>query len=292
MKARLRIACALLILPPLPGAAAALAPPPPGAEAAETLKIPFAPPLGQKLHYRLTGSEPDADPAKPKPSIGMTVEFARTGEHYVMAVAFEVPGAADVASEPLAVLLTTPMRYRVDGDGVIVGFEDEDAYWAGFETTMTSLERQPGRPDSAAIRGGIASIRALPLEERLSRMSKRIAPLIAMSASEFPLGIELELEEGAEPGETASILAARSGSNRATISLVNTASAEALQATAAARGGNSSEEGPVAAETREEYEVSLVTGVTERYRKTITVETETGGRRTKEAFAETTERLR
>jgi hypothetical protein len=282
-------------------AVASLAPLAPAAaqEAGETVAIPFAPPVGQKITYRLERTISEDGPATKRAESRMEVGFRRAGTGYIMdarLVGDSLP--AEIADDPAFAALTLPMSFRVNAVGEITGIEDEARYWAVFE----QLVRKTEKPANAASgRAAVAALRALPDENRLAMLSMNVAPLLTLSASEFPLGETLEGEqEGMSPvgpvPQQVRVTLERVAGDRAHVTSVTTTSPAAFEAAVRdfierAKGVPLGNEKFISMELRETYEVSLTTGLIERQVSQTTAEGEAGGKRSKIVRTNTLERL-
>jgi hypothetical protein len=283
-------ACAAGSLAPLAPAAAQ--------EPGETVAIPFAPPVGQKLTYRLVRTTSEEGAGTKRGETRMQVGFRRAGTGFILdatLLADNLP--PEIAAYPAFAALTLPMSFRVSPDGEITGIEDEARYWAAYE----QLVRKTQQPGEAPAGRAVEVLRALPAENRLAMLSMNVAPLLALSASEFPLGETLEGEQdGMSPvglvPQQVRVTLERVAGGRAHITSVTTTSAAAFEAAVRnfidrAKGVPLGDEKFVSMELREIYEVSVTTGLVERQISQTTAEMEVGGKRSKMVRTNTIERL-
>jgi hypothetical protein len=268
-------------------------------QAAQRAQIPFSPPVGQKLSYRLARVDKEAGGEK-RSEGQVDVSFRRARDGYAMEVVYVLgSGAAGFAGDPALSLLTKPLSFRVNDGGEIVGIDNETAYWASFELLMAKMEQ--GSKDAAAVRSAVDMLRGLPAQSRLALLSRGVAPLLALSASELGVGETLEAEEegqtpmGPVPQQVRLTLD-RVSEGRAHVTSVSTIPAAQLEAAmrrfVAETKAAPFEEKLVSIEHRESYEVDLATGLAERYVSTKTVETESAGKRAAGVRTETIERIR
>ena len=177
-------------LAPIPSPADEPAPVP--APAAARIEIPFDPPLGEALRYRLSRIE-NRNGQPHAVSLDMWVTFARDGDAFVMTTRTEAPPGLPAIPSMAATmaLLTRPYSLRVSAAGEIVGLVDEAGYWAALDRALAELGR--AMPDPAgrrAAEAAIARIRALPRDELLALLSQNVSPILEFSAT------------GMTPGET------------------------------------------------------------------------------------------
>jgi hypothetical protein len=161
------------------------------AASAETLAIPFNPPLDRALASRISKSETrPGQPAQPPMSIDFNIRFERAGDGYRMTVTHIVPPAlrgAQYAS--MAALLARPIVMRVDGEGNLVSMENEAAYWASIEQAMAPMLEQGGDPRAAAAaRGLLRDMRNMPDEERLAKIGENFVPILGFAGDELARG--------------------------------------------------------------------------------------------------------
>lgn len=162
--------------------------------AAETIAIPFAPPLDRTLTYRIVQHRPVG--GRPSSfSAVRTLRFERDGAGYVLhctlkSVDSDAPeeGAASfrAAMTPLAGIA---MDFRVDGDGKIVGLDDLDGIWQAVErgqkAMQDGLKDGPRRKAATAVAALFASLSA---EARLALLAGELQPLFLFAGSQVESG--------------------------------------------------------------------------------------------------------
>ncbi|HEX8366841.1 MAG TPA: hypothetical protein VF603_16295 [Allosphingosinicella sp.] len=275
-------------------------------QAPQLVAIPFAPPLGQPLRYRLVrettrGGRPQRTEAM------FLVSFRRSGGDYVMSVRLELPPGVPPpsASSAMSLIFSRPTEFRLTPAGEIVEMLDMEAHWAAGERAVAEMTGQRAIDPSArqAVAGMIARIRALPPEAQLELFARNVAPIVAAAGVELAVGEELR-----ESGMAHSILG--SLMQNATVRLDgvdgrvarlsgrSTVSSEELEAATRelmARLAPSRQDALgfriVSNELTEAYEVSLETGLTERYRTEKIVVTEANGTTGRATEVQTLERV-
>jgi hypothetical protein len=286
----LAAAASLLVIAAPAAAQPAAGPAAAAAKKGDTVALPFSPPLGRTLRYRMTKSRTDNGVEQKAASAELAVTFAKSGEGYVMETQVSLPGApASLAGSPDYELLRRPLRFRVNAGGEIEGMEDEEGYWNGVEAAIGKTAKSaPGQPSAKDV---VAQMRSIPAEMRLQMLSQQVMPLLTASATKFPLGETLTSEqEGDSPmgpvQQKAELTLERVAGDRAFLTSVRTVPAAELEAAvrrfAEEMGSEVVGDGKlVGLEDRETYEVSTRTGLVTRYRSTNTVDTEEGGKRSR-----------
>jgi hypothetical protein len=175
---------------------AAAAPPAPAAAA---VSIPFNPPLGRPLCYRMTRTI-----AKPNGTVEARVDyeigFSRQSEGFRMNVRTRdfdvtpVPPDAMAAVRPLVLELLQPFSVRLDADGRMIEVEDGDAYVERMLATLERRTRELGLADAALI-GLVAGIsRGMTAEQKMNALTMYIAPALEFAAFPLVVGETLESE--------------------------------------------------------------------------------------------------
>jgi hypothetical protein len=264
------------------------APAPP--TAARTVSIPFAPPLGRTLNYRLTSTETRGGQAQTM-TLDMRVVFRRDGAGYVISATYNLPPGIP-RSHPMVAVLLRPLELRLDADGEIVGMVDEPAYWAAIDGITDDIIRSLGAdPRGAeAVRNMFRAMRAMPDEERLALVARNVIPLFEYAGFEMEVGetrqgiSDTESPFGPITQEFAVTLESAEGDTARMRSVVRLAPGQierlmrAIQerfgASAVADAGAAAAQLPP--ERIETYEVSLRTGLTGRYTQSIGVPTAPG----------------
>lgn len=272
-----------------------------GATAAEApdeefVEIPFAPPLGRTLRYRLV-RERTGESGPQRHDLNFDISFRRSGADYVMSVRLIVPPnlpAPDAASA-IARVLTRPTEYRVSAQGEMLELIDLEGHWRDGERALAELGPALGMDPRArdAATAMVRQIRALPPEAQLELFARHIAPVIAAAGGAFPLEEALTAE-----GPAQSLVGAiqQSSSVRVTgvdgrivrlsqRSSVSSAELEAqmrsLIASVGPPGQDPSRFRIISNDLVETYEVSRATGLTERFRAEKMVVSEVNGERSR-----------
>jgi hypothetical protein len=276
----------------LAAAAPADATPRASAAAPQSLLIVFDPPVGRKLVYRYRGSS-EGDGAVRESAIDMTLEFQPAGDDYLMTLAYgPAPGPTPAGAEPLLAMLTRPITLRINGDGDIVAFENESAYWDALSRGFASSSA-PGADAAGieALQSIIRQIRSQPEEVRLAFLTSKIGPLLAYAGTEHRVGEPVEeTRETETPFGPATLTVRqtldRAGAGTAHFTTISSVPADQLQrmtqeliARAPAANRPAGDLRVVGNETQREAEVDTSTGLTRHLRETKTVTFEAGGKK-------------
>ncbi|HEX8215922.1 MAG TPA: hypothetical protein VF577_00535 [Allosphingosinicella sp.] len=268
----------------------------PTAASASTVSIPFAPPIGVLLRYRI--AKTTFGPAERSVTLEFTARFERAGEGYRMTVAYQLPAPVrSGAADPALVFLQRPLTLRLGGDGTLVAIEDEQAYWAGVEALLERMVAQDG-PETPggreAMRRIIADMRGLPDEARIEKLAENFMPVIAMTGTELTIGAPLRWT-----GQTATIFGPmtsdvtvsldRVEGGIAYVSATTTVPREEMERAMRAMFARIVPPGTGRAipqdfrfhsvENSESSEVAIETGLARRYRAARTVDVEAEGQR-------------
>jgi hypothetical protein len=278
---------------PAPAAAPAAALP------ADSVIIPFNPPVGQKLLYRYS----PAGRGRIAPQIDMIVEFRKAGDGaFVMTVTYLLPpGAAQ--SDPTIAVFEWPLSFRVSSKGEIVGIEDEAAYWARLKDVVGKMSARDKDPGGKAIMDEmLGRLKALPDADRLRMMTSKIEPLLAYSATAYVLGrtAEAQSEEQTALGlvtPTVRQTLVKAENGIAFFVTVSSAPAAQLEAMMAELGRSAPAGKPrptlriLRNEIRRDAEVDAATGLTRRVRETRTMSGEEAGKPRTATSTTTLERI-
>lgn len=157
--------------------------------------IPFSPPLGQEIGFRMSKSQPrDGKPREI--SMDLFVSFDRKSNGFEMRTRLAQTG--NLTGSPVDKLLSRPIVFRLSLDGTITGVVDEEAYWKLMDEAIdrfmpADMKKDPqGR---ALFRRLILDMRNLPDDQRLALLSKNYQPLLEMTGAELAVG---EMVEGAD----------------------------------------------------------------------------------------------
>jgi hypothetical protein len=159
--------------------------PPRAAAADDIISIPFDPPIGTTLTYRMSQNDSRNEQQAPV-ALNMRVTFARDGDGYIMTVVSDLPPGTPGGE--IALLLQRPTSIRLNPDGEMIAMVDEDAYWASVDR-MTAL--MPAPADAAerhVTTTVVARMRALPPDERLALITRGFAPIVALAGHELAAG--------------------------------------------------------------------------------------------------------
>ncbi|QGP81333.1 hypothetical protein GL174_17885 [Sphingobium sp. CAP-1] len=157
---------------------------------AESIAIPFAPPVGRTLRYHIEQHRPVGDRISSF-SATRDLRFEKAGDGYVLAATLraidsDAPASgAESYRAALGPLVGIEMRFRLDGHGRIVAVDDRDAVWAkvlaGVDTMLAGFA-----PDSERHRAAQrvqALFASLSPEGRLALLAGEFQPLFLFSGS-------------------------------------------------------------------------------------------------------------
>lgn len=276
------------------GAAAAVAhpaaalPTPASAPSPEQVAIPFDPPLGQRLVYRMQRqSEPGNRGARTQ---FFTLEFVRAPDGYLMTLT-----PADADGSPL-VARTMPapfasQTFRVAPDGRIVEMLGEEAYWRAVEQLIRAGARD--HPEDADAEGSLWAVRqtrGLPADARMRAIADNAWQILAYAGLTVgpgrvvqDRGSDVTVAGTIERIERTSVEAV--SDERISVLLVSTTPIEQLSAAlgeVAERFGRTPEGFGgriVGSEARHSFDIDRRTGLAFAYRSVATMTMEEGGRR-------------
>lgn len=162
--------------------------------AAETIAIPFAPPLDRTLTYRIVQHRPVGDRPSSFSAI-RELRFERDGAGYILhctlkSVDSDAPeeGAASFRAA-MTPLTDIAMDFRVDGNGKIIGLDDLDAIWQAVERGQKAM--QDGLKDGPRKKAAIAVaalFASLSPEARLALLAGELQPLFLFAGSQVESG--------------------------------------------------------------------------------------------------------
>lgn len=122
--------------------------------AADTIAIPFTPPLNTPLVYHIEQHRPVAG-RDSRFSATRMLRFEKTGEGYILHATLRTldTDAAPAAAEPYRVALTpllgVELDFRVDGRGKIVALDNMDGAWAAVQAGLAKM-MEGFAPDSSS----------------------------------------------------------------------------------------------------------------------------------------------
>jgi hypothetical protein len=267
------------------------------------VEIPFAPPLGRVLRYRLTRDGVRAGrPFHSEATLAVT--FTRPGAGYLLSVRLELPPGVPPPdrSSAMARIFSLPTEFRLADDGTFIEIVDLERHWATALAVLRdhSLAQPLDARGQRAMDAVLSQMRALPPEAQLELFARNVAPLTAVAGRTLRPG-----EEVSDTGRARSIagtftrnstlrLEATNGT-AARISTRSTVPAEELEARTRELVTRLAPGRPLGAfrilsnETIETLEVSLLTGLAERYRVENIVVTEEDGQRRRAVELQTLE---
>jgi hypothetical protein len=251
--------------------------------APRSVAIPFDPPLGRMLAYRMTSVEMRGGQPQTM-TLEMRIVFRRDGAGYVMTTTYDLPPGLP-RGHPMVAVLMRPLELRLDADGAIVGMVDEPAYWAGIDAIMDDIIRSLGADTRAtgAVRAAFRAMRDMPDEDRLGTIARNVFPLVEYGGIEMAVGetreeaFESETPLGPVAQEAAVTLEGIDGDTARLRSVARLAPGQIERVTRhiQERYGVTPrpEAGDAASQLPPErvgtYRVSLRTGLTERYSQTV-----------------------
>jgi hypothetical protein len=258
------------------------------AQAPRPVAIPFDPPVGQRLVYRLQRQyEPGDQDATTRM---FALEFVRDADGYLMTV---TPAAAD-GSPPALPNVPSPLvrqTFRVAPDGRIVEMLGEEAYWRALEELLQAdVRADPGDADAEGALWAMRESRALPTDARMHVLADNVWQILAYAGVTVEpgriveeRGPEVTLAGEIERIERTSVEAL--SDERISILLISTAPIDQLSAAVGQvveRFGRTPEGfggRMVGSEARHSFDIDRRTGLASAYRSVMTITTEEGGRR-------------
>ncbi|KQN10002.1 hypothetical protein ASE85_03470 [Sphingobium sp. Leaf26] len=163
--------------------------------AAQTIAIPFAPPIDRTLSYRIEQHRPVEGVARVF-SAARDLRFARTADGYrldvtLRAIDSDAPAAgAEPYRAALTPLIGVTVRFRLDDKGRIIAADDLDAVWAkvqaGIDAMLASFP--PDAPRHKAAANVQALFASLSPEGRLALLAGEVQPLFLFAGSDVAGG--------------------------------------------------------------------------------------------------------
>jgi hypothetical protein len=280
---------------------AARAPAPPVSLREErAILVPFDPPLGEPLHYRVEEVvDQGGDVTRSSSTYAFEFEERPGGFRLVvtpLAISSDPLDRDGEIGRQMTALTQRPFALAVNEQGEIVEMEDEEAYWDAIMALVESGAMEVS--DTAArremARRVVQTIGELPNETRLALLTQEIQPLLTFVSAEMVIGerraapIEIPWLLGGTVTTQAYTTLERVEDGRAMVSSHVSVPREALEQVTRdlferfrpQDGRNAADEAArllsrfdrLSRETTENYVVSLTSGLTERYRSTETVE--------------------
>lgn len=248
------------------------------AASAEPVLIPFKPPLGRPLRYRISRN------GDKNASMVTRVAFARQGEGYRLTASFELPPS--LPNDPSIALLRRPMIFTLASDGKITAIADEERWIAGSEELVRSLNKGKAA-ETRAMEAVIGRIRAMPAEARLELFARNHQPLTTFAATDMAPG-ETRGQDVAsdtllgpvEQQVTVTLKSVAEGRARFTmIQRLPAGQMAALFENIRSAVGPDLPQAPqgVTGERRSEFDVDVGTGLTTRFVSSVTINNAPGG---------------
>lgn len=149
--------------------------------------IPFAPPIGETLRYRLRSASGSLDHPRISEVI-FSLSFERTSGGYLMTIA-RAPnrGQRPARRTAATAFAERPMTFRLDTGARVVGMEDEAAFWAAF-SAVPEGQATPEEPALQHLLAWLRLVRDDPAEERIPTLAALAAPVLRHAGATFVLG--------------------------------------------------------------------------------------------------------
>lgn len=266
--------------------------------------IPFDPPIGQPLRYRIERVD-DRNGTTRQSSDTVTFEFEEAQDGFrliVTPISGIGPELEGPISEEFQALRSRPYTLILDASGQILGMEQEEEYWNTMIGYVEGLLTQRQTADTApALQRFIQILRDMSPEVRLALLTDHVQPLISYADIDLTVGERL-----AAPVELPSLFGgtvetqvyatlervddglahisshatfSREGLERATQNLFDSLQPNDERRSAILEQVRNAEQ--ISREFREAYQVSMVSGLTERYRSTDETDIRAEGERTR-----------
>ncbi len=158
--------------------------------AAQGIAIPFAPPTDSALIYRIEQHRPVEGTTR-RFSATRDLRFERTGEGYILQTTLrDIDSDAPAAgAEPYRAALTplvgVVLRFRLDGQGRIVGLDNIDSAWSAVQAGIDAMLAKfaPDTPRHKAAANVKALFASLSPEGRLALLAGEVQPLFLFAGS-------------------------------------------------------------------------------------------------------------
>ncbi|WP_420144176.1 hypothetical protein [Sphingobium sp.] len=157
---------------------------------AQSVAIPFSPPVGRPLIYRIEQHRP-VDGVARMFSATRDLRFERAGDGYILhatlrGIDSDAPGAgAESYRAALTPMIGIELQFRLNAQGKIVGIDDQDAVWARLQAGITAMLQQftPGSPRHKAALNVQTLLSSLTPDGRLALLAGEMQPLFLFSGS-------------------------------------------------------------------------------------------------------------
>jgi hypothetical protein len=164
-------------------------PPPPS----RAISIPFDPPLGETLVYRVSRSDP-RNPQRAPVAVEMQLRFTRDVDGFILTMVTPLPAGAP--DDETTRLIARPFSVRLSPDGQLIGIVDDAGFWAALDNLAA---RNPDSAERRATEAVYARMRTLPPADLLAIIGSRFAPVIAFAGTNVTQG---EIAQPDSPTET------------------------------------------------------------------------------------------
>lgn len=157
---------------------------------AQDVAIPFAPPVDRAFTYRIDQHRP-VDGAVRLFSATRDLRFERAGDGYVLqatmrAIDSDAPASgAEPYRAALTPLLGVALRFRLDGQGRLVGVDNLDAAWAAVRAGVDAMLARfaPDTPRHKAAARVQALFSSLSPDGRMALLAGEIRPLLLFAGA-------------------------------------------------------------------------------------------------------------
>lgn len=158
--------------------------------AAQGIAIPFAPPTDRALVYRIEQHRP-VEGATRRFSAIRDLKFERADQGYILqatlrAIDSDAPAAgAEPYRAALTPLIGVVLRFRLDGQGRIVGLDNVDAAWAAVQAGIDAMLATfaPDTPRHKAAANVQALFASLSPDGRLALLAGEVQPIFLFAGS-------------------------------------------------------------------------------------------------------------
>ena len=158
---------------------------PAAAQSAQSIAIPFAPPADRPLVYKIEQHRP-VEGVTRRFSATRDLRFERAGDGYILqATLRDIDTDASTAGgesyrAALEPMIGVTLRFRLNGEGRIVGIDDQDVAWSRVQAGVDTMLKQfaPDTPRRKAATKIQALFASLAPEGRMALLSGEIQPLL------------------------------------------------------------------------------------------------------------------
>jgi len=146
------------------------------------ISIPFDPPLGETLVYRVSRSDPGNQQGATV-AVEVRLTFTRDADGFILTVVTPLPAGAP--DDEMSRLAARPFSVRLSADGQMTGLVDEAGFWAALDRLAT---RMPEGAERRATEAVYARMRAMPPADLLAMIGSSFAPVIAFAGANVTQG--------------------------------------------------------------------------------------------------------